>query len=234
LRLNDANRNGALIDPGLENGQNQDKFKKGRRRGHESHFKFYEAVQSKHQRLVTSSPAFFGLRIGPGPEPADRISDRLGFTVPLKNLSTAGRAWFDAAAARPDPIPVFAEMSSLNPVFILPGALRERTAQIAEGLRTSITMGVGQFCTKPGLVFGLPGAEFEQFQELLAGALTTAAPATMLHAGICESYHQGLAHMSAVNGVGLLARPSEPTDLAKMQGESMILRTGAAKALANR
>src|SRR6202012_4969261 len=77
----------------------------------------------------------------------------------------AGRALFDAAAARPDPIPVFAEMSSLNPLFILPGALRERGAQIAEGLKNSVTLGVGQFCTKPGLVFGLGGTEFESFAE---------------------------------------------------------------------
>src|SRR5207253_887660 len=74
----------------------------------------------------------------------------VGFT----GSRTAGRALFDAAAARSEPIPVFAEMSSLNPVFILPGALSERGSQIAEGMKTSVTMGVGQFCTKPGLVFG--------------------------------------------------------------------------------
>src|SRR5215467_11481115 len=82
----------------------------------------------------------------------------VGFTGSRK----AGRALFDAAAARPDPIPVFAEMSSLNPIFILPEAMRERGSRIAEGLRASVTMGVGQFCTKPGLVFGLQDESLEQ------------------------------------------------------------------------
>ena len=59
----------------------------------------------------------------------------------------------DVAAARPEPIPVFAEMSSTNPVFIFPGALQERSDAIASGLHASVTIGAGQFCTKPGLVF---------------------------------------------------------------------------------
>jgi NADP-dependent aldehyde dehydrogenase len=73
----------------------------------------------------------------------------VGFT----GSHAAGRALFDAAASRPHPIPVFAEMSSLNPLIVLPGALRERGAAIAQGLLASFTLGVGQFCTNPGLVF---------------------------------------------------------------------------------
>ena len=65
----------------------------------------------------------------------------------------AGRALMDVAAARPEPIPVYAEMSSTNPVFILPGALRERGENIAAGLHASFTLGAGQFCTKPGMIF---------------------------------------------------------------------------------
>ncbi|HZR16309.1 MAG TPA: aldehyde dehydrogenase family protein, partial [Verrucomicrobiae bacterium] len=92
------------------------------------------------------------------------LTRAVGFT----GSRAAGRALFDAAAARPDPIPVFAEMSSLNPVFILPQALRERSGKIADGLRASMTMGAGQFCTKPGLVFGIAGPELESFQKTLA------------------------------------------------------------------
>src|SRR5882672_5496586 len=66
---------------------------------------------------------------------------------------SAGRTLMDVAASRPEPIPFYAEMSSTNPVFILPGALRERGETIAAGLHTSFTMGAGQFCTKPGMVF---------------------------------------------------------------------------------
>lgn len=140
----------------------------------------------------------------------------------------AGRALFDAAVARPDPIPVFAEMSSLNPVFILPEAMRERTEQIADGLRVSMTLGVGQFCTKPGLVFGIQGDELKKFQGALARLLEVVAPATMLHAEICESYHDGLARASDVGGVKVLARSKEKPDSAKTHGEAVVVCTDAA------
>ncbi len=151
----------------------------------------------------------------------------VGFTGSRK----AGRALFDAAAARREPIPVFAEMSSLNPVFILPGALGERASQIAEGLRASMTLGVGQFCTKPGLVFGVRSAGFDQFQEVLARSLEAVRPATMLHAGICQSYHQGLAQVSAAAGTELLARSQEPADAKQTQGEAVVMRTDLASFL---
>ena len=148
----------------------------------------------------------------------------VGFT----GSRAAGRALFDAAAARPEPIPVFAEMSSLNPVFVLPEALRERGKAIAEGLKGSMTMGVGQFCTKPGLVFGLNSADFEQFQVTLAGLLEAVAPATMLHGGICEAYHEGLDRVSGVNGVKLLARSKDAPDPKQTHGEAVALATDVA------
>jgi len=134
---------------------------------------------------------------------------------------------FDAAAARPEPIPVFAEMSSLNPIFILPEAMRERSAAIAEGLRASVTMGVGQFCTKPGLVFGLKGDSFDSFQRELAQTMNAVAPATMLHAAICDAYHNGLTHVSSVPGVNLLARSHQLADATRTHGEAVLLHTDA-------
>ena len=151
------------------------------------------------------------------------LTRAVGFT----GSRTAGRALFDAAAARPEPIPVFAEMSSLNPIFILPEAMGERCAAIAEGLRTSVTMGVGQFCTKPGLVFGLQGEAFNSFEYALAGTIEGVAPATMLHAGICDAYHKGLTHVSSVPGVKLLARSQAAADPARTHGEAVLLRTDA-------
>ena len=139
----------------------------------------------------------------------------------------AGRALFDAAAARLDPIPVFAEMSSLNPVFILPEALRERGAKIAEGLKNSVTLGTGQFCTKPGLVFGLQGTEFEQFQQSLAQLLNTVEPTTMLHAGIYDAYHKGLDRVSQTDGVKLFARSEKKSDAGKTQGETVLVAADA-------
>ena len=147
----------------------------------------------------------------------------VGFTGSL----AAGRALFDAASARPEPIPVFAEMSSLNPVFILPGALRERGNQIAEGLKNSVTTGAGQFCTKPGLVFGLQNVAFEQFQQTLGQLLENVAPATMLHGGICESYHKELARVSGACGVELLGRSKDDPEPARTQAEAVLIRTDA-------
>lgn len=103
-----------------------------------------------------------------------------------------GRALMDLAAQRPDPIPCFAEMSSTNPVFILPGALRERGSQIATGLHGSFTLGAGQFCTKPGLVF-LPQQEHaEPFLAELRRLAGSSAGFFLLTPGIASSYRREL------------------------------------------
>src|SRR5258708_4703765 len=106
----------------------------------------------------------------------------VGFT----GSTRAGRALFNLAAARPDPIPVFAEMSSLNPVLIMPGALRERRAEIVNGLAGSVTLGVGQFCTKPGVVLGGHGRDWEDVSRGLGAALGKVEPGVMLYRGIEE------------------------------------------------
>lgn len=110
----------------------------------------------------------------------------------------AGRALFDAANARSHPIPVFAEMSSVNPVFLLPGALREKGAAIAEGLKNSFTLGVGQFCTKPGLVFGVASPEWEAFVETFVARARSVAPGTFLHAGISAAFDRGIKELTGV------------------------------------
>jgi NADP-dependent aldehyde dehydrogenase len=121
----------------------------------------------------------------------------VGFTGSLN----AGRALFDAAAARPEPIPVYAEMGSTNPVFILPGALKEKGGSIAEGLVQSVTLGVGQFCTNPGLVFGVADKSLESFIEKTGQVVASSLPGTMLYQGICERYHEGLERARNIAGV---------------------------------
>lgn len=148
----------------------------------------------------------------------------VGFT----GSHTAGRALFDAAAARPHPIPVFAEMSSLNPLFVLPGALKERGAAIATGLATSFTLGVGQFCTKPGLVFAPRGADTDAFLAKLSEAVRAAPCGTMLTSGIRDAFLENRAKVSAVAGVNLLAAAStEVTGPASAAAPSVSV-TGAA------
>lgn len=111
----------------------------------------------------------------------------------------------DLAAARPEPIPVFAEMSSSNPVFILPRALAERGAEIAAGLYTSVTVGAGQFCTKPGLVMMPEGSEGETFVAALTDRMHAAPGFTMLHDGIAKSYRSTSARRAAHAEVQTLA-----------------------------
>ncbi|MDB6172006.1 MAG: Aldehyde Dehydrogenase [Chthoniobacteraceae bacterium] len=144
---------------------------------------------------------------------------------------TAGRNLFDAANARPEPIPVFAEMSSLNPLFILPGALKTRGQQIAEGLKGSITMGVGQFCTKPGLIFGVGGADLQAFTGYLESAIETSMPGTMLSPGICRSFHDGLTTMGKIAGVIPLANSDATANPSKTHGAPTIYATDTANFL---
>jgi NADP-dependent aldehyde dehydrogenase len=121
----------------------------------------------------------------------------VGFTGSLQG----GRALFDAAAKRPEPIPVFSEMGSVNPVFILPGALKQNGKAIAEGLAQSFTLGVGQFCTNPGLAFGCESAEWRAFVERMGQLTTAVAPGVMLHQGIAKRFHEGTDQFQHVSGV---------------------------------
>jgi NADP-dependent aldehyde dehydrogenase len=125
------------------------------------------------------------------------LTKAVGFTGSLR----AGRALFDAAAARPVPIPVYAEMGSINPVFVLPGALRDRADAIAEGMKASITLGVGQFCTSPGLSVGITDPHFARFVERLEELVRNAQPGTMLYPGIFKSYEAGVHRLSGLEGV---------------------------------
>ncbi|MBF6519866.1 aldehyde dehydrogenase (NADP(+)) [Nocardia farcinica] len=109
----------------------------------------------------------------------------------------AGLALTAAAAARPVPIPVFAEMSSVNPVFVLPGALAERGAQLGAEFVASLTTGVGQLCTSPGLVFLADGPGADEFVAAAAAAVEAAAGAPMLNSGIASAYAEGVRRLGA-------------------------------------
>jgi len=99
----------------------------------------------------------------------------------------------DLTASRPEPIPFFGEMSSTNPVFLLPGALRDRGGEIASGLHTSFTMGAGQFCTKPGMVFLPQTAEQASFVQKLRDLVSAPAEFHLLTSGIRSLYRSAIA-----------------------------------------
>jgi NADP-dependent aldehyde dehydrogenase len=111
-------------------------------------------------------------------------------------------------------------------VFLLPEALRERPQQIAEGLKNSFTLAVGQFCTKPGVVIGIKGADFSQFAELFKQAVENAPSATMLHTGIADSYINSLRAMSAIEDVEPFAASTVGADTdATSKGLPTVLKT---------
>ena len=143
-----------------------------------------------------------------GPEPAVGQAlvthpsiQAVGFTGSFR----AGRALFDASARREQPIPVFAEMGSANPVFVLPEALATRGEAIAKALAVSVTLGCGQFCTSPGITLVGPSGAAEGFLSRLGGLLAAAPAGTMVHAGIKEAYDADLASVAALPGVDLRA-----------------------------
>ena len=117
-----------------------------------------------------------------------------------------GLALMRTAGARPEPIPVYAEMSSVNPFFLLPNALGGKAGALAQGFVDSLTLGVGQFCTNPGLVIGLEGDAFNAFSVAAAEALQQKTAGTMLTPGIHKAYVEAVEARSAVPGVQLLAR----------------------------
>ncbi|SHM90943.1 Aldehyde dehydrogenase family protein [Halomonas cupida] len=110
------------------------------------------------------------------------------------------------AQNRPEPIPVYAEMSSINPVFLLPEALKARGADLGEAFIGSLTMGAGQFCTNPGLVIAIDGPELEAFVAAAGEAVKVAAAQTMLTPGIFEAYESGVGGLSASDKAQEVAR----------------------------
>ncbi|MBU4529520.1 MAG: aldehyde dehydrogenase (NADP(+)) [Hoeflea sp.] len=121
----------------------------------------------------------------------------VGFTGSLG----AGRALFDLCAARPTPIPFYGELGSINPMFLMPHALKARGAEIAKGWAGSLTMGAGQFCTNPGVVIAVKGDEAKSFSDAASAALADVNPQTMLTDGIASAYRSGRDAVAATAGV---------------------------------
>ena len=151
----------------------------------------------------------------------------IGFTGSFRG----GKAIFDAANNRNVPIPVFAEMGSTNPVFILPGALKERRQEIASGLVKSLNLGVGQFCTNPGLLITNQSPNAEDFLDEMVKAANQASPGTMLSEGIKKNYLSGIDRLKSDKSVSSLtiSDSSSEGNLA----ESFIFRTSGKSLLSN-
>ena len=129
------------------------------------------------------------------------LINAVGFTGSLGG----GRALFDLCAQRPNPIPFFGELGSVNPMFLLPAAMAARGVAIATGWSGSLTMGAGQFCTNPGIAVVIEGADADAFADTAKAALAQVGAQVMLTDGIAEAYRAGRDRVAAATGVqGLL------------------------------
>ena len=137
----------------------------------------------------------------------------VGFTGSLGG----GRALYNLCAARPDPIPFFGELGSVNPMFLLPAALAARSEAIAKGWAASLTMGAGQFCTNPGIAVVIDGSDADAFAAATREALEPVGAQTMLTDDMAKAYRAGRDRVAAGAGVRSLlttmcdARQATPT-----------------------
>jgi NADP-dependent aldehyde dehydrogenase len=136
------------------------------------------------------------------------LTAAVGFTGSLQG----GRALFDLGQQRPKPIPVFAEMGSVNPIFILPGKIKEGAALLAPQLITSMTMTVGQFCTNPGILVAINNDHTKSLIEELKTGLEKVPEATMLNQGIFKSFHKGVASIREEKGIHMVSDPAVGDD----------------------
>jgi NADP-dependent aldehyde dehydrogenase len=131
----------------------------------------------------------------------------VGFTGSLNG----GRALYELAAKRKEPIPVFAEMGSVNPVVLLPEILKRDAEEWAKTIAQSVTLGSGQFCTNPGLLIGIQNSDLDKFASHLADEISKVNPSSMLHPKIAESYNKGASSMREQDGTSLVAEYSDKT-----------------------
>lgn len=141
-----------------------------------------------------------------------------------------GRALLDYANARKNPIPVFSEMGSVNPVVILEGALKENGMNIAQQYAASITLGVGQFCTNPGILIGVKSEALQVFAEALSAEMSNIDPPAMLHAGIQAAYEKNASLVLSQKGIQQFTKQSPTKEkaypvLAKVSGHHFMENT---------
>jgi len=152
----------------------------------------------------------------------------VGFTGSMRG----GRALFDLAAKRKEPIPVFAEMGSINPVVILPEELDKNTLYWAENYAKSITLAAGQFCTNPGLILGVKGNQFTNFASLLANEISKIEPNCMLHPIIFKGYKTKKQQVQSQSKLEALVENNEPQSdnftagsIARVDGDTFLNKT---------
>ncbi|WP_052600392.1 aldehyde dehydrogenase (NADP(+)) [Microvirga lotononidis] len=160
-----------------------------------------EAIDAARRKLGVHPGVFSFIQCGTHESGAALVQNpnikAVGFTGSLRG----GRALFNLCAARPEPIPFFGELGSVNPVFVLPEALRVRGNAIGASWAESLVIGAGQFCTNPGITFVREGEGSEAFMRSVSEKLSVTAPQVMLTTGIAKAYRDGRDRIASVPGV---------------------------------
>ncbi|MCB8887836.1 aldehyde dehydrogenase (NADP(+)) [Vreelandella malpeensis] len=179
-------------------------------KGHSAHPGTSELVGRAIQKAVKACnlpEGVFSLLFGAGNEIGQAlVTDARIQAVGFTGSRSGGMALVEAAQARPQPIPVYAEMSSINPVFLLPEALKANAQGLGEAFVGSLNMGAGQFCTNPGLVVAVKGSDLEAFTQAAQKAVEQSGAQTMLTPGIHRAYEQGVTALGGEAGVREVAR----------------------------
>ena len=179
-------------------------------KGHSAHPGTSELVGRAVQQAVADCglpEGVFSLLFGSGNDVGIAlVTDPRIKAVGFTGSRRGGLALVAAAQARPEPIPVYAEMASINPVILLPAALAARADALGKDFVGSLTLGAGQFCTNPGLVFALAGTDLDRFVAAAGAALAPSVAATMLTPGIHAAYEAGVAQLAESPNAQVAAR----------------------------
>ena len=206
-------------------------------KGHSSHPGTSELVAQAMARAVAGSglpKGVFSLLMGAGPQVGAALVratavKAVGFTGSF----TGGMALVEIANARAEPIPVFAEMGSINPVILLPQALQHKAANIAEAFVASLTLGTGQFCVNPGLVIAIDDDGLAAFIAAASKLVRDNSAGLMLNERICSAYAEGVRNYENQQGVAIVATGSGTADDGGFRGRAALMTASARTFLDN-
>ena len=198
-------------------------------KAHDAHPGTSEIVAAAVSRAVAASglPAgVFSMVYADGPTVGvELVTHPAIAAVAFTGSRRVGLSLVAAAASRPVPIPVFAEMSAVNPVFLLPGRLSEAAAELGAAFVGSMTLGAGQFCTNPGIVIGVDGPDLDRFTAAARDAVAATPPAPMLTGRIAASYTEGVAKRAAHAEAKLVAHAEHGNSHASWGCASLVSTT---------
>lgn len=206
-------------------------------KGHNSHPGSCELVAQALDNAVKACGlpvGVFSLLMGSGREIGSELVvapavKAVGFT----GSQAGGMALFKLANNRPEPIPVFAEMGSVNPVVFLPQALQQSGAALAQGYVASLTLGCGQFCVNPGVAVAIAGPELDSFMQSAAEALAKTPAGVMLNDNIADAYNKGVAELAAQPGVSIAGSGAAVTAEQGFYTQAQLFKVAATTFLAN-